>query len=101
MIDQCRSYGYGINADIALAEGKVVLSGATEEALSALKVKNCPVFNIEPDNDQIYATLKYIMEHRDRIPEWGKKSREYVEQFHDAKAVAQRYVETWRAFGLQ
>lgn len=99
VIDQCCSYVYGINADIALAKGKIVLSGARREALEAYGVKECPIFGILPDVQQIVDTLSYIIDNKDRITEWGEQSRQYVEELHDCKKVAVQYIEAWKATG--
>lgn len=95
VIDQCRSYAYGINADIAMAQGKVVLSGARKEALESLGVSKCPIFGIIPDENQIYQQLEFIVMNRDKITLWGKESREYVEKVHDCKKVAKEYIKVW------
>ena len=95
VIDQCRSYGYGINADIAMAQGKVVLSGARKETLESLGVSKCPIFGIIPDENQIYQQLEFIVMNRDKITLWGKESREYVEKVHDCKKVAKEYIKVW------
>lgn len=95
VIDQCRSYAYGINADIAMAQGKVVLSGARKETLESLGVSKCPIFGIIPDENQIYQQLEFIVMNRDKITLWGKESREYVEKIHDCKNVAKEYIKVW------
>ena len=95
VIDQCRSYAYGINADIAMAQGKVVLSGARKETLESLGVSKCPIFGITPDENQIYQQLEFIVMNRDKITLWGKESREYVEKLHDCKNVAKEYIKVW------
>ena len=99
VIDQCCSYGYGINADIALAQGKVVLSGARREAIEALGVHDCPVFNIEPDENQIYHVLKKIILNKEKIPELGEKGRKYIENVHGCKKIAAEYLKIWKRFG--
>lgn len=95
VIDQCLSYAYGINADIAMAQGKIVMSGARIETLNALEVENCPIFSIKPDVNQIYNTIEYIIKNKDKIPKWGMESRKYVERIHDCKKVARKFVEVW------
>lgn len=101
VIDQCYGYGYGINALISMAQGKVVLTGARDETLEAYHIsrEECPIFCAEPNADQIEAQLDYIVQHADRIPEWGAKSRAYVEKYDDCVKVAQRYVDAWYSTG--
>lgn len=96
VIDQCKSYGYGINACVAMAKGKVVMSGARKETLDAFGVKETPIFHIEPDVDKIYCQLEKIVKQKNNIKNLGYESRKYVEQLHDCKKVAKQYEIAWR-----
>ena len=60
---------------------------------------DCPGIHIRPDVEQIYQQLRYIVEHKKDIPEWGYKSRKYIEKHHHYVKVAQRYVEAWKTTG--
>ncbi|HET56199.1 MAG TPA: hypothetical protein ENN33_13420 [Ignavibacteria bacterium] len=95
LIDQCNSYGYGINTLIGLAYGKVVLSGAEPKAVNALNVTDCPVINIKPDAEHIYAQIKKLLDSPESIVRMKEQSRNYVEKVHDAKAVAKQYLVFW------
>ncbi len=95
LIDQCNSYGYGINALIGLAMGKVVMSGAEPEELNALNVTDCPVINIRPDADDIFAKVEQLIVNKHNIQALGTASRNYVEEVHDAVKVAEQYVNFW------
>lgn len=101
IIDECCSYGYGINADIALAQGKVVLSPARDETLNAYHISrtDCPLFSLSPNVDQIEKTIAFVLDNKDKIPFWGRKSREFVKKFHDCTKVAQMYVDAWKTTG--
>ena len=99
LIDQCCGYGYGINACIALAQGKAVLSCNSEENKQAMGVTDCPILPIVPNPDQIYQQLLWLLEHRNQIPLLGYKSRKYVEDIHDNIMIAQRYIEAWKQTG--
>ena len=35
--------------------------------------------------------MEYIIDHKDRIEEWGLKSRQFVEQYHDHIQIAKQY----------
>ncbi len=96
LIDQCNSYGYGMNALIALAMGKVVLSGARPEFLDAMNVADCPVVNIEPDSEHIYRRLENIISEKIGLEAHGENSRRYVEEHHDSVKVARQYMDYWR-----
>lgn len=99
IVDQCMGYSYGINACIAMAQGKVVMAGNRTETRRALGVSDCPIIHICPDADQIYSQLEWLVHNKDIIPEIGYRSRQYVEQVHDHVKIAQRYVEAWRSTG--
>ena len=99
VVDQCCSHGYGINACIAMAQGKVVMSGSRQHTLDAFGIDSSPILHVEPSADQIYMQLEYILENREKITEWGYKSRLYVENTHHYVKNAQRYVDAWKATG--
>lgn len=99
VIDQCNGYSYGVNACLAMAQGKVTLSGFRQECLEALGVADCPGISIKPSVEQIYSQLCYVVEHRKDIPEWGYNSRKYIEENHHYVKVAQAYLEAWKSTG--
>ncbi|SEM88720.1 Glycosyltransferase involved in cell wall bisynthesis [Paenisporosarcina quisquiliarum] len=95
IIDQCRSYSYGMNALYAMAKGKVVMSGSEPEALNELNVKESPVINIVPDVEQILKQFEILLERKSEIKTLGENSRKYVEAIHDHKYIAQKFVDEW------
>ena len=99
VVDQCCSYAYGINACLAMAQGKVVISGCREETLQALDVKETPMVLAKPDVEFLYKQMENIVTRKENILDWGKQSRVYVEDVHNYKKVAQEYVDAWKATG--
>lgn len=99
VVDQCCSHGYGINACIAMAQGKVVMAGSREHTLSAFGIESSPILHVEPSVDQIFSQLEYILENKKNIAQWGIDSRRYVEDMHHYVKVAARYVDAWKATG--
>lgn len=97
LVDQCKEHCYGMNACYGMALGKVVLGGASESSLRELGLKESPVIHIEPNTDMIVSKLDYLIKHKDEFEEMGRKSREFVETFHDCKRIAQEYLNTWAA----
>ena len=95
IIDQCKAYAPGINALIAMAQGKVVLSGAENLLLPGVEKKDYPIWHIGPDVEQIFLALEYILLNKEKIPTWGKRSREFVEEHYKYTKVAKMYEETW------
>lgn len=97
MVDQCSCYGYGINALISMAKGKVVMTGAHDKTLEAFGVRReeCPIFHTTPNVDQLVNQMSYIIDHKEMIPKWGMESRKYVENIHECKKVAAQYIDAW------
>lgn len=95
VIDQALSYEYGMNAIIAMALGKVVLSGNEPESMKEFNRFDIPVINILPDVNDIYNKLSEIIISPEMITSIGQKSRMFVEQFHDSNLISQLYLNLW------
>lgn len=97
IIDQCRSFGYGMNACISLGMGKIVFSGAEKEVLLRMGKagEECPIVNIVPDASQIYDEMCMIIENKRKIRDMGESSRRYIEKYHDHISVAKQYIDAW------
>lgn len=95
VIDQTSCYSTGINALIAMAQGKVVLGGAEPESLSCLGVESTPVINILPSSDSIVYEVEKLLENQSSIREIGKRSRDFVCDNHDYIKIAQKYIDIW------
>jgi len=98
VIDQCNSYEYGMNALYSMAMGKVVLSGNEPECQSEFNRFDIPVINILPNSEQIFNKLEKLILDKDSIVRIGKKSREFVEDFHHYKKIAKLYIDEWLNF---
>jgi len=97
IIDQCKGYGYGMNACIAMAMGKAAFSGAEAKMLERMGKagEECPVINIIPDKEQIIHEMENIILNKDKLTELGYTSRKYVEKYHNYIQIAQQYVDVW------
>ncbi len=93
VIDQCKSYSYGMNALISMAQGKLVFSGNEEECMNELKRNDIPVVNITPSVEDIEEKLEYFIKNSHLITEIGEKSRKFIEEFHECSVVAKKYLE--------
>lgn len=100
LVDQCKEHCWGLNACYGMAQGKVVLGGASNNSLREFGLKKSPVFHIMPNVEQIVGQLSYIIENRNKITEWGYESRKFVETFHNHISVAQKYVDMWQEYPL-
>lgn len=95
VVDQALSYSYGMNALLSAAMGKVTLSGAEPECLSELGVEQSPIINILPSVEDIFSKLDRLVSDRILISKLSNDSRRYVENLHDSKVVANRFISTW------
>lgn len=96
LVDQCKEHCWGMNACYGMAQGKVVLGGASHNSLKEFGLAESPVLHIKPDTAQIVRQIEYVIENRNQIEEWGSKSRRFVEEFHDYRKIAQQYVDVWK-----
>lgn len=100
IVDQSLSYSYGMNALIAMAMGKVVMSGSEEEILPIYGEADHPVINIKPDVDQICQQIEWLITNRDQIPQMGARSRDFVVRQHSHIKVAGQFLEAWTGRNL-
>ncbi len=92
ILDDANSYSIAMNGLFSLAKGKIVMGGAEPEGNKELGIEGVnPVFNLKPDVNQICSQIEYIIEHKDKIEEWGLASRHFVEQYHDHIKIAKQY----------
>lgn len=95
LVDQCKEHGWGMNACYGMAQGKVVMGGASRNTLKEFGLIESPVIHICPNVEQIVEQIENVIENRHHIEEWGWKSRHFVETFHDHRKIAQQYIDTW------
>lgn len=89
VIDQIYSYGPGMNALLAMSEGKIVIGGGEPEHYEMIGESECkPIINTEPTYDSLYRALESLVLHPERIPELKRLSREYVIRNHNHVNVA-------------
>jgi glycosyltransferase involved in cell wall biosynthesis len=96
ILDQVHAYDQGYNALEAMAQGKVVFTGAENEFLQHYQLAEDEVcINALPDADKIAEKLSYLIEHPEKIIEISKKARNFIEKEHEYKRIAQRYLDCW------
>lgn len=95
LIDQCKSYSYGMNAIFGMAMGKVVMSGAEPEMLKSFGVTDHPIINITPDVGQIYTELVKLVSQQDSIIAIGHQSRQVALHLHSHTVIARQYITQW------
>lgn len=92
IVDQTNSFGTGINAEMGLMKGKVVLGGNSKEERE-LRGIDSPIINIEPDPNMIFNILESLILDRNKLDELKEKSRIYALSFLRSDIIAQRYIE--------
>ena len=95
LVDQCKENCYGMNAIYAMADGRIVLGGASSESLREIGVSESPIIHIEPNVDQIVSQIESIIKKKNLLEELGLKSRKYVEEVHNHKIIAKKYIDAW------
>jgi glycosyltransferase involved in cell wall biosynthesis len=94
VIDQLVIGGYGMAAVEGMAHGKPVLSYIMPAVFEAGIPVDCPIINTNRDN--LKENLKKLIQDSQLRHETGKKSRAYVEHFHDADKIAQQLAGIYR-----
>lgn len=95
VIDQVLSYSLSMNSLFAMAYGKVVLGGNEIFSSAELGYDYNPSINIVPNANQIVECVERICDNRQLIETTGYTSRKFVEDFHECKKVAQKYLDFW------
>jgi|8_EtaG_2_1085327.scaffolds.fasta_scaffold00057_15 hypothetical protein len=96
IIDQCKSYSYGMNAIFSMERGLVVLSGNEGESADYLGVPNDIVINIKPSINDIYEKLKSLVLLTDEeLNKVRLRSIELVKQHHNPDIIAKEFVELY------
>lgn len=94
VIDQLYSYTPATNALLAMAMGKVVVSGAEPEFYDFISEKELkPIINPIPGDEQdLYNKLEQLVLHPEQLSGLGSQSREFVVKHNDVIAVANRFL---------
>ncbi len=93
VVDQCFGYSYGMNALYSMAMGKIVLSGNEPECEQEFG-RNVPIINIKPEVNDIYEKLMWLISlSKEELELKAKEMYSFCHEFHDAKIVAERYID--------
>jgi len=98
IIDQVLVGWYGGFAVEAMALGKPVLCYIREEDLKFIPKtmkEDLPIINVNPTN--LYDVLDEYINDRETLSLLGKKSRSYVERYHDSIKIAQQMKELYES----
>lgn len=95
--DQLYSYTPATTALLAMAQGKVVISGAEPEFYDFIGEDRLrPIINPDPmDMDRLDADLQGLIDAPSRLAELSRQGRAFVEKHNDADVVARRFIDFW------
>lgn len=97
LIDQCKSYDYGMNAILAMERKIIVLSGSEIEANIYNKVKRNPVINIKPNSSQIYQELEKLILMSDiEINSLKLDMFNHVTEYHNNNKITNNFIEIYK-----
>nr|WP_322624210.1 glycosyltransferase [uncultured Flavobacterium sp.] len=95
LLDQVYAYDQGYNALEAMAKGKVVFTGAETEFTQHYNLTQKVAINALPNAEDIANELSYFIENPDEIVAFGNRARNFIEQEHNYKTIAQNYLDCW------
>lgn len=98
VLDQAYALDQGYNALEAMAQGKVVFTGAGKAFCKKYRLKHNEVaIHTTPDVQQIVSDLERIIKNPDLIFKIGARAQKFIEDHHDATSVAQQYLKAWQS----
>ena len=96
LLDQVYAYDQGYNALEAMALGKVVFTGAEVEWAEYYNIKEDMVaINALPDVSKIVDKLSWLIENPIHLENISKNARKFIEEHHNYKNIALKYVANW------
>lgn len=98
LLDDANSCSVAMNGLFSMCKGKVVMGGAEPYANEELGLDWNPVYNLCPDVDQICSCIEDVINNREHIEEMGKRSRQFVEEYHDYRKIANDYVKVFETY---
>lgn len=99
VVDQCKSYSYGMTALIGLHKGKILLSGVENETIMDLKIppKMTFLINILPDESNIVSTIEGVVQNFINDSSFLQKNAilatNFVKEFHDTNLISLKYID--------
>lgn len=97
ILDQVYGFDQGYNALEAMAKGKVVFTGAEKEFEDYYKLSDKVAINSLSNVENIVENLSFLIENPDEIIAIGKRARKFIENEHNYKIIADKYLKIWEA----
>lgn len=98
VLDQLYSHSPAMNALLAMAQGKIVVGGGEEHTYDLMGEKELrPIVNIQPNEEDVFNKLEWIVKNKERIPQLSREGHEFVLKNHNTIKVAQQYLDFWNS----
>ena len=95
VLDQVYAFDQGYNALEAMAKGKVAFTGAEKEFEIYYNLTAKVAINALPDVEYLVKELSFLIENPNEIIAIGKRASAFVEQEHDYRNSAKKYIAIW------
>lgn len=96
VLDQIFAHDQGYNALTAMAQGKVVFTGAEKDWLQYFNLEeNNVAINALPNVEDIVSKLDFLINNPKKIEIIGKNTRKFIEKEHHYIQIATKYLEAW------
>ena len=97
LLDQVYANDQGYNALEAMAQGKVVFTGAEPEFLAHYNLQEDEVcINAVSDELKIADKLSFLIENPEKISEISKNARIFIERHHHYVTISENYLNIWK-----
>ena len=96
VVDQIYNEGYGMNALISMAMGKIVVCGDVTKTVNGLNITDSiPSISVEPTEDDIFNKIEVLICQKKVIKQLGHESMVFVRNNFNHIKVAQMYLDLW------
>ena len=96
LLDMVYAYDQGYNALEAMAQGKVVFTGAETEFLKHYNLREDEVcINALPDVDYLVEKLSYLIDNPQEIERIGQNAKAFIKREHHYVKIAEKYLEIY------
>ena len=96
VLDQVYGFDQGYNALEAMAQGKVVLTGAEKEFEEYYNLTKKVAINALPNVDYLVSELSHLIENPNEMKEIGVRAQNFIKQEHDYIKIAEKYCTKWQ-----
>jgi hypothetical protein len=97
LLDQVYAYDQGYNALEAMANGKVVFTGAEQEWLHNYNLEEDTVaINALPEVDYLVSKLEWLIKNQNKLLNISSNARAFIEKEHQYVNITKLYLELWK-----